>query len=163
MRAFELLVSRFQRRIYALAVRMLGSAAEAEDVVQDVFITAWRRLPDIREDAAFVGWLYKTATNRCLALLRKRRPQVELDTERHASGLVEHDPERSVEVSGQLDALAEALQHLPAQQRACWLLREAHGRSYEEIASLVGASPDAVRGRIARARVELARMMRSWH
>ncbi|MGH3494682.1 MAG: sigma factor, partial [Sciscionella sp.] len=48
MRAFELLVSRFQRRIYALAVRMLGSAAEAEDVVQDVFITAWRRLPEIR-------------------------------------------------------------------------------------------------------------------
>jgi len=61
-----------------------------------------------------------------------------------------------------MTALTDALHHLPPTQRACWLLREVHGRSYEEIARLVEASPDAVRGRIARARIELAEVMAPW-
>ena len=159
VRAFERLVRRFQGRIYSLALRMMGNTAEAEDVAQDVFITAWRRLPEIREDAAFVGWLYRTATNRCLYLLRKRKPVTELDVDQHSSN---DDPAGSAQVSEQLRALHRALATLTPEQRACWLLREAHGRSYDEIAALVGATPAGVRGRIARARIELARVMRPW-
>ena len=62
----------------------------------------------------------------------------------------------SAGTSAAMGALSQALRQLPPQQRACWLLREVHGRSYQEIAELVGTTPTAVRGRIARARAELA-------
>lgn len=162
VRAFEMLVRRNQGRIYALALRMMGNSAEAQDIVQDVFLTAWRRLPELREDAAFVGWLYRTASNRCLGKLRRRKPVDEFEPERHAATDAREDPERSAQVSGQLRALEDALATLTPQQRACWLLREAHGRSYDEIAELVDATPASVRGRIARARLELAKVMQPW-
>jgi len=73
--AFAALLRRYQRRIFALCLRMLdGASAEAEDVTQEVFVTAWRRLPELQHEAAFGGWLYRAATNRCLNLLRTRRP-----------------------------------------------------------------------------------------
>ena len=59
-------------------------------------------------------------------------------------------------------ALTDALQQLTPEQRACWLLREVHGRSYDEIAEIVGANSTAVRGRIARARAQLAEVMKPW-
>lgn len=77
--AFEALVRAYQRRIYGLCLRMLGSPAEAQDVVQEIFLTAWRRLPEIQTDGAFGGWLYRSATNRCLNVLRSRKPTVEFD------------------------------------------------------------------------------------
>jgi RNA polymerase sigma-70 factor (ECF subfamily) len=160
--AFEQLVLRYQSPMYRLALRMLGNRSDAEDTVQDVFLTAWRRLPELRADAAFVGWLYRITTNRCLNLLRARRPTVEFDPEATTSRRADTQPERATEVSGELSALTEALATLTPSQRACWLLREAHGRSYEEIASIVDATPTAVRGRIARARAQLAEVMRPW-
>ena len=71
-------------------------------------------------------------------------------------------PERAVQVSSQLAALNAALEQLTPEQRACWLLREVHGRSYEEIGETVGANATAVRGRIARARAQLAEVMKPW-
>lgn len=159
--SFELLVRRYQRRIYTLCVRMLdGASGEAEDITQETFVTAWRRLPEIQNDAAFGGWLYRTATNKCLTVLQRRRPTVDLD-ERHPAA-DDHDPERAAGTTAAMNALSDALRQLPPQQRACWLLREVHGRSYQEIADLVGTTPTAVRGRIARARAELAEVMKPW-
>jgi RNA polymerase sigma-70 factor (ECF subfamily) len=158
--AYEQLVRRYQGPMYRLAARMLASRGDAEDVVQDVFLTAWRRLPQLQEDAAFVGWLYRTTTNRCLNVLRARRPQSELDPE--ATHSPDPAPDRAAEVSAQLAALTDALQQLTPEQRACWLLREVHGRSYEEIADAVNSTSTAVRGRIARARAQLAEVMQPW-
>ncbi len=159
--AFEALVRRYGRRIYGLCLRMCGASGEAEDVTQEVFLTAWRRLPEIETDAAFGGWLYRTATNRCLNVLRRRRPTTEFD-EHTAPVAPGGDPERTAQNTAAMTALSVALAALPAQQRACWLLREVHGRSYEEIAQMVGTTPAAVRGRIARARIELAEVMAPW-
>jgi RNA polymerase sigma-70 factor (ECF subfamily) len=160
--AYEQLVLRYQGPMYRLAVRMLASRGDAEDVVQDVFLTAWRRLPQLHEDAAFVGWLYRTTTNRCLNVIRSRRPRTDLDLDSTESARPDAHPERAAEVSAQLTALTGALQELTAEQRACWLLREVHGRSYEEIADAVGSTTTAVRGRIARARAQLAEVMKPW-
>ena len=162
--AFAVLLRRYQRRIHALCYRMLdGASAEAEDVTQEVFVTAWRRLPELQQDAAFGAWLYRAATNRCLNLLRTRRPTVAVEDATAPPALgPDGDPARSAQNSAAMTALTDALHHLPPTQRACWLLREVHGRSYEEIARLVEASPDAVRGRIARARIELAEVMAPW-
>ncbi|TDD51511.1 sigma-70 family RNA polymerase sigma factor [Kribbella antibiotica] len=162
--AFELLVRRYQRRIYTLCLRMLnGATGDAEDVAQETFVTAWRRLPEIQHDAAFGSWLYRTATNKCLTILQRRKPTTELDEESAPHDLSgDADPARAVGNSEAMQALAVALKRLPPPQRACWLLREVHGRSYQEIADLVGTTPTAVRGRIARARAELAEVMKPW-
>ncbi|UIJ63897.1 sigma-70 family RNA polymerase sigma factor [Amycolatopsis acidiphila] len=162
MRAYEELVRRYQGPMYRLAFRMLGSRGDAEDVVQDVFLTVWRRLGQLQQDAAFVGWLYRTTTNRCLNTIRARRPVADVDPDTTETPRGDANPERAAEVSAQLEALTEAVQALTPEQRACWLLREVHGRSYEEIADAVDSSATAVRGRIFRARAQLAEVMRPW-
>lgn len=160
--AFEQLVIRYRPPMYRLAFRMLSHSGDAEDAVQDVFVAAWRRLADLRADTAFVGWLYRITTNRCLNVLRCRRPTAELDPDAATTVHMAHQPERAAEVNEELAALDDALGMLTPSQRACWLLREGHGRSYDEIADIVGTSTTAVRGRIARARTQLAEVMRPW-
>ncbi|MEC3976168.1 RNA polymerase sigma factor [Amycolatopsis sp. H20-H5] len=162
VRAYEQLVRRYQGPMYRLAARMLSSRSDAEDVVQEVFLTAWRRLGQLQEDAAFVGWLYRTTTNRCLNVIRSRKPTSDVELDERESASATGRPERAAETSGQMAALSAALDQLTGEQRACWLLREVHGRSYDEIAEAVGTSSTAVRGRIARARAQLAEVMAPW-
>jgi RNA polymerase sigma-70 factor (ECF subfamily) len=160
--AFEELVLRYQGPVYRLALRMLGGAAEAEDVTQDTFLAAWRGLPALREQGAFAGWLYRLAVNRCLNVLRARRPVAELDPATLRATRADEQPEAAAEAGAEAAALSAALQLLTPEQRACWVLRELQGCSYEEIAGIVGASTGAVRGRIARSRAVLAEVMRPW-
>ncbi|WP_431928982.1 RNA polymerase sigma factor [Amycolatopsis tucumanensis] len=162
VRAYEQLVRRYQGPMYRLALRMLAAAGDAEDVVQEVFLTVWRRLEQLQDDSAFVGWLYRSTTNRCLNVIRARRPVTDVDPDDTETPRGDARPEHAAEVSAQMAALTRALAGLTPEQRACWLLREVHGRSYEEIAEAVSASPTAVRGRIARARAQLAEVMRPW-
>ncbi|MGX1804173.1 RNA polymerase sigma factor [Nocardia sp. NPDC055321] len=162
IRSYEQLVVRYQGAMYRLAAKMLADQAEAEDVVQDVFLTAWRRLGQLEDDAAFVGWLYRATTNRCLNVLRKRQPTTDIDPDTTVSPQRGLRPEHAAQVNSQMEALTVALQELTPEQRACWLLREVHGRSYEEIGEIVGANVTAVRGRIARARAQLAEVMKAW-
>ncbi|RBL80186.1 RNA polymerase subunit sigma-70, partial [Streptomyces cavourensis] len=72
--AFEVLVRRHSPAMLQLAMRLLGDRADAEDAVQDAFVSAWRKLPEFRRDAAFSTWLHRIVTNRCLNRLRSRRP-----------------------------------------------------------------------------------------
>jgi len=160
--AYEQLVLRYQGQMFRLAMRMLASRGDAEDVVQDVFLAVWRRLGQLQEDAAFVGWLYRMTTNRCLNVIRSRRPMADVDLTERESSTPGSRPERTAEVDAQMTALTSALVQLTGEQRACWLLREVHGRSYEEIAEVLGTTSTAVRGRIARARAQLAEMMAPW-
>jgi RNA polymerase sigma-70 factor (ECF subfamily) len=162
VRAYEQLVRRYQGPMYRLAVRMLANVGDAEDVVQEVFLSAWRQLVQLQEDAAFVGWLYRTTTNRCLNVIRARRPRAEVELDEHESSGSAGRPERAAETSAQLAALVSALDQLTGEQRACWLLCEVHGRSYDEIANTIGTTSTAVRGRIARARAQLAEVMAPW-
>jgi RNA polymerase sigma-70 factor, ECF subfamily len=160
--SFEALVRRRQASMYGLAVRMLADRVEAEDVVQEVFLAAWRRLPEIRVDAAFPTWLYRATTNRCLNRLRHRARTRRLDQHDELEATPGEQPERVTEMHVQVADLLLALDHLTPEQRACWLLREIHGLSYEDIAEVVRATVPAVRGRIARARAQLAEEMKPW-
>src|SRR5207247_9023488 len=71
--AFELLVERYAVRILNLAHRMVGAAMQAEDLMQDTFLSAWRNLPQFRAEARFCTWLYRIATNKCSDWLRSHR------------------------------------------------------------------------------------------
>jgi RNA polymerase sigma-70 factor (ECF subfamily) len=161
--AFAVLVHRHSALLLALACHILGNLPDAEEAVQDALISAWRRLPEFRRDAAFSTWMYRIVTNRCLNVMRARTPSVALDA---VSEPAAHDaggePARAAESAAATEALAQALRDLRPNQRACWILRELHGLSYEEIAQVMGESEQAVRGRLFRARRTLMKEMASW-
>jgi RNA polymerase sigma-70 factor, ECF subfamily len=158
--AFEALARRHGTALYRLAVRVLGDPVEAEDALQEALIDAWRRIGRFRTDAAFSTWMYRLVTNRCLSMLRRRRPvPVERIDDRTAAP---DSPAASAELDAELAALGRALSGLPDELRVSWVLRELEGLGYAEIAQITGASQDAVRGRIHRARVRVAEVMRPW-
>jgi RNA polymerase sigma-70 factor, ECF subfamily len=157
--AFEVLARRHQAALYRVAVQVIGDPAEAEDAVQEALLDAWRRIGLFRGESSFATWMYRIVTNRCLGQLRRRRPvPVEVDDRVPAPDF----PERAAELDAGLAALGRALRGLPDDQRACWVLRELEGLGYTDIAAITGASEDAVRGRIHRARVRLAEVLRAW-
>lgn len=159
-RAFELLALRHQDALYRLAVRVMGDRAEAEDALQEALIDAWRRIGRFRGDSAFSTWMYRIVTNRCVGMLRRRRPvpveQIEAPAPAHDS------PERAAERDAGMAALTRAVADLSDDLRVCWVLREMEGLGYAEISEITGAGEDAVRGRIHRARIRLAEVLRSW-
>lgn len=161
--AFEMLVRRHSPVLIHLAHRLLGDRSDAEDAVQDAFVSAWRRLPEFRRDAAFLTWMYRIVTNRCMNQLRARRHTTGLDSAPEPAA-PEHQtsPARAAESSVAIEELSAALDRLSPEQRACWVLRELYGLSYEEIARAVGISHQAVRGRIFRVRRYLTEAMGAW-
>ena len=162
--AFAVLVRRYQGPLFRHAWRLVQNRRTAEDVVQDAFVTAWRRLASLERAESFRSWLYQITTRRSIDVIRARRPEEPLDTlgptaEPAAPG---PGPETRLEQRAQLADLASALQTLPVAQRAAWSLREIDELSYEEIATALDLPVSTVRGRIARARTELAERMSAW-
>ncbi|WP_329493575.1 RNA polymerase sigma factor [Kitasatospora herbaricolor] len=162
--AFATLVERHVDGLLALAGHLMGNRHDAEDSVQEAFLSAWRRLPQFRGDAAFRTWMYRIVTNRCFSVLRSRPPPAApLDAgPEPAQTAGSAQPERAAEAHAATDALARALARLDEGQRACWVLRELHGLHYDEIAQITGISEPSVRGRLYRARRTLAQEMFPW-
>jgi RNA polymerase sigma-70 factor (ECF subfamily) len=159
--AFEDLVRRYRVPVYRIAVRILNDPGSAADTAQEVFVTAWRRLPEVRDEQAFAAWLYRIVVTRAVSTLRAIRPCVPLD-ETTAARDRYLGPEEHALANGLATALRCALNHLTPEQRACWILREMEGLSYEEVATILHTTPGAVRGRLHRARPQLAKELTSW-
>ncbi|MFJ5264772.1 RNA polymerase sigma factor [Streptomyces sp. NPDC088387] len=161
--AFGVLVQHHGPALLRLATRLLGTRAEAEDAVQDAFLSAWRRLPEFQGRSSFATWMYRIVTNRCLNVLRSRRPVAQLeDAADVAAPEYTVSPARISEGRDGVRELRAALDELSAEQRACWVLREVDGRSYEFIADAVGISQEAVRARVFRARRCLTQALGAW-
>jgi RNA polymerase sigma-70 factor, ECF subfamily len=158
--AFAELARRHQVALHRLAVRVTGDPIEAQDAVQEALLDAWRRIGRFRGEARFATWMYRIVTNRCLSLRRAPRPIPvgRIDDRAPAPD----SPERWAELDAGLAALHRAVRELPDGLRVCWVLRELEGLGYADIAQITGASEDAVRGRIHRARVRLAEVLRPW-
>ncbi|MFD4370693.1 RNA polymerase sigma factor [Streptomyces sp. NPDC058486] len=161
--AFGVLVERHTAMLLGLATRLLGNRTEAEDAVQEAFISAWRRLPEFHGRSAFGTWLYRIVTNRCFNVLRGRQAAVSLEAAGDVAA-AEHtvSPARIAEGRDAVRELRDALDLLSAEQRACWVLRELDGQSYEFIAEAVGISQEAVRARVFRARRCLTQALGAW-
>ena len=160
LRAFDLLVLKYQGRIAALVSRYVSDAGEVEDVTQEAFIKAYRALGKFRGDSAFYTWLYRIAANAAKNHLvaKGRRPGADAtieDAEGFEEGglLSESASPEALAMGGELAEVVEsALNALPDELKAALMLREFDGLSYDDIADVLGCPVGTVRSRIFRAR-----------
>lgn len=168
--AFDLLVTKYQRKLGRLISRFVRDPGEAEDVTQDAFIKAYRALPGFRGESAFYTWLYRiginTAKNHLLANKRRAPTSTPFDAEEseafeEASLLREVNTPENELMSKQIVGVVQAsLQQLPEDLRSALTLREIEGLSYEEIAIVMDCPIGTVRSRIFRAREAVAENLR---
>ena len=160
LRAFDLLVLKYQGRIAALVSRYVSDAGEVEDVTQEAFIKAYRALGKFRGDSAFYTWLYRIAANAAKNHLvaKGRRPGAHATIE-DAEGFDEGgllsesaSPEALAMGSELAEVVESALNALPDELKAALMLREFDGLSYDDIADVLGCPVGTVRSRIFRAR-----------
>ncbi len=151
--------------VYRVALRLTGNEAEAEDVMQETFISAFKAIDKFEGRSGLATWLYRIAHNAALMRLRRVKPaQVSVDDEElFGEGLTVpaqmHDwcclPERDFESSETRAELERAIEDLPEKLRAVFVLRELEGLSTEETAEALDISIDAAKVRLHRARLQL--------
>ncbi|TFW27418.1 RNA polymerase sigma factor RpoE [Duganella callida] len=168
--AFDLLVAKYQRRLMRLLSRIVHDPAEAEDVVQETFIKAYRALRHFRGDSAFYTWLYRIGINTAknfLATQGRRAPALP-DTDSDQADL-HHEGEHLRDINTPESMLASkqiaqtvnaAMDALPVDLRTAIALREIEGLSYEEISDIMACPIGTVRSRIYRAREVIAEKLR---
>ena len=160
LRAFDLLVLKYQGRISALVSRYISDPGEVEDVTQEAFIKAYRALERFRGDSAFYTWLYRIAANAAKNYLvaKGRRPRSAASIEDAEAfdefGLSSDSgsPEAIAMGDELVSVVDAAMQALPEELRAALTLRELEGLSYDDIAEVLGCPVGTVRSRIFRAR-----------
>jgi len=168
--AFDLLVTKYQRKLARLLSRFIRNPAEVDDVAQDAFIKAYRALPSFRGDSAFYTWLYRIGINTAknyLVSMGRRAPTVtdfdaeEAETFDDGEQLRDINTPESMLMSKQVaETVNEAMESLPDELRTAIQLREIEGLSYEEIASIMNCPIGTVRSRIFRARDAIAAKLR---
>ncbi len=169
--AFDELVRRHQRLVFAVAVRLLGSRDEAQDVSQDAFVRAYRGIGGFRGESKFSTWVLSILMNlcrnrRCWWARQRQHPTVSLDEPRDADSgesreVPDHAPSPAVnaaraELAGQI---AAALELLDDAGRAVIVLRDIEDLSYEEIAEVLGCEVGTVKSRLSRARLRLRALL----
>jgi RNA polymerase sigma-70 factor (ECF subfamily) len=157
MRAFEEMVIAYQHRVFGVALRMLGNAAEAEEMAQEVFLRAHRALGDFRGEAKLSTWLYTIASRLCLTRLGSSERSLVRQGEESLLRLPQDTggPDAALEQSELEAALYRAIAELPDERRMVVVLRDLEGLSYEEIAAALDLELGTVRSRLHRARMDL--------
>lgn len=157
---YALLVGRYQETLYRHALGMVGDGDAAADLVQECFIKAYTRLADCQDPGRFGAWAFRILRNRCHDYLRDRRRQVVPLDESTALAPRADDPEAGYARTELQEAVNRALAALPEAQREAFLLKHVEGRSYEEMAEMLGASVSALKMRVLRAREALQALLR---
>jgi RNA polymerase sigma-70 factor (ECF subfamily) len=156
--AFDDLILRYQHRAWAVAWRILGDSAEAQDVVQEAFLRIFRAAPRYRPVAPFRTYLFQVVTRLCLDVRAKKRPDYvgDLPEVTHES----RTPEEDLQHRERVLAVRRALDRLSPRHRTAIVLRYEEGLSYEEIAGVLAVSPKAVDSLLQRARQSLRQLLR---
>ena len=163
--AYAQLVEENANRIYRLALRMLGNEADAEDVLQETFLSAYKSIENFEQRSSLSTWLYRIATNAALMRLRRKEPaQVSVDepVERDDGDMVPRQffdfcclPEETLLQDEARTEMARAVEALPYTLRSVFILRDIEGLSTEETAQALDLSISAVKSRLMRARLKL--------
>jgi len=169
--AYRVLVERHGRALFRLAFRMTGNPQDAEDVVQESFLRAYRQLAKFDERASFGTWLYRIAANCSLDLIRSRRRRSEHQPLGESAAAEEQPdpvlslpsrdptPERAALSSEVRDRLSEAMNELSATERTAFVLRHFEGMRIEEVSRVLSCQPGAAKHSVFRAVQKLRRAL----
>jgi RNA polymerase sigma-70 factor, ECF subfamily len=161
--AFEQLYRAHAGRLYNLIVRMVSSTETAEDLLQDVFLTAYRKVGSFRGDSSLGTWLYRMAVNHCLDYLRGRQSKMAKTTDSlEDEGMAEPAASAPLVAStiSRLD-LERAISQLPDGCRTAFVLHDVEGFEHNEIARLLGISEGTSKSQVHKARMKLRAMLKS--
>ena len=163
--AFTEILKTYEKKVFNLALRMMGNHEDANDLAQEAFIRVYQSIHTFRGDARFSTWLYRIATNVCLDELRKRsrRKTESLDVPvqtQDGSVLREvpdwtDNPEEALDRQGIREMVRQGIETLPEEQKIALILRDLQGHTYEEIAEILHISLGTVKSRINRGRQAL--------
>jgi RNA polymerase sigma-70 factor (ECF subfamily) len=159
--AFEELVERHQRQIYALALKMVRNPDDAADIAQDVFLKAYEVLGSFKRKSSFHTWLYRIAVNFCINHLRRDKAKYHIELETYHA-IQSPKALENMDTMELQDKLNEAIQNLPEKQRATVLLRVCDGLPYKEIAKILGCSIGTVKANYFHAVKNLQRLMKRY-
>jgi RNA polymerase sigma-70 factor (ECF subfamily) len=159
--AFEELYRTHAARLYSLALRMTGSSQDAEDLLQEVFLHAHRKLSGFRGDSTLGTWLYRLAVNQCLDFLRGRQARMARATDSYDDeGAAEPQAPAPVvpEAISRVD-LERAIARLPDGCRAAFVLHDVEGFAHHEVAEMLGVSEGTSKSQVHKARSRLRTML----
>jgi RNA polymerase sigma-70 factor (ECF subfamily) len=165
--AFGELVCRYQERLFNTLFRLLGSAEDAQDVVQEAFLNAYQSLDSFKGDSQFYTWLYRIAFNSAVSLKRKQRVALSLHNARAGGGEVEPpdrseytQPDHALTQAEEERRVQHALSRLSPEHRAVLILKDMEGQKYETMAEVLQVPIGTIRSRLHRARLELRELLR---
>ena len=171
--SYGTLVTRYRDYVYTIAVRIVGSDEDAEDVAQEAFVRAYRALPRFRGDSKFSSWLYRIATNRALTHLKRRGRRadtVDIESGSHVEAAVVDDgrgeeasPEFRVRDEEFRRAVRAAVLELPEQYRVVVTLFYLEERSYKEVVATLGIPMGTLKTHLHRARALLRDILTKHH
>jgi RNA polymerase sigma-70 factor (ECF subfamily) len=166
--AFEELLDRYEDKVFRLAYRFVRNETEAKEILQDTFLSIWRKLDTFKGDAQFSSWLYRVAANAALMRLRTQRRHQEISTEELPSGYLDNlgplpppgenwakRPDEQLQSEELRRYIQAAVDALPELYRTVFLIRDVDGLSTEETAEVLGISVPTVKTRLHRARLAL--------
>lgn len=156
MAAFEEIYRAHAARLYSLALRMSGSEQDAEDLLQETFLQAYRKIGGFRGDSTLGTWLYRLAVNQCLDYLRSRQARMSRATELFD----ETEPAEVIQESGTIPAISRidldrAIARLPEGCRAVFVLHDVEGFAHQEVAAMLGISEGTSKSQVHKARLKL--------
>jgi RNA polymerase sigma-70 factor (ECF subfamily) len=153
--AFEELYRQHATRLYNLAYRMAGGPADADDLLQDIFLLVYRKLASFRGESSLGTWLYRLAMNHCLDVLRSRQARMGQQTDSlDEEGAVEVAAARPLGAVNRMD-LERAIETLPPACRAAFLLHDVEGFGHGEVASILGISEGTSKSQVHKARLRI--------
>ena len=172
--AFVKLFKHYKDRVYSIAYRIMKNEVEAEDVVQDTFISAYRNLSKFKFKAQFYTWLYRIAVNKCYERLRKKKNKKEysidddIQTETgplkpQISDNWANDPSITLENDELRSVLNNAISSLPEKYRTVLTLKEIDNLKNKEIGKILGITLPAVKARLHRARLKVQKKINSFY
>jgi RNA polymerase sigma-70 factor (ECF subfamily) len=164
--AFEALFNQHKRRVYCLCLRMIGNAAEAEELTQEAFLQVFRKIHTFRGDSAFSTWLHRLSVNTVLMRLRKKTiPLTPLEESVNGEEFDERKMEYGapdLALTGSIDRLQleRAIAQLPPGYRQAFVLHDVQGYEHHEIAAMLGSSIGNSKSQLHKARVRLRKLLR---
>ena len=169
LEAFEEIMQRYESKVFNMAMRFTRNQEDAEEVLQDVFSTLYRKIDGFQGKSAFSSWLYRIVVNAAFMKLRKRKQNQTVSIEDLAPAIRQYcldcdamvsTRSDSVSINRELrDIIQNAINRLPEQYRAVFVLRDVDGMSNQEVGEILGLSIPAVKSRLHRSRLMLRKKL----